>query len=93
MQGQTESTVQDEGADRRLKVRPLRVHNNHIQAGRREVASCVVCKKGLASLMEEIAATRARDSKDEVPAGGGTDKEGDAPSPPGDWVAAFGDEG
>lgn len=85
MQKQTGRTVQGAGLDRRLSFSAVRVHNDHLQSGRRTGSACPICENGLGGALETIEETRAPDSSDEVATDSGTDEEEDAPPSPRTW--------
>lgn len=81
MPEKADSVVRSEGTVRVLALGAIRVHNDHVLEGKRQVARCRVCSSGLGGAVAEIEAAR----KDVVVAkGDGTDRSGDAPSPRGD---------
>lgn len=79
--------VQSEGGDWRLSLRAVRLHNSHLQSGRRSSKGCPICgAAGLEGALAPVEEERAADSKDEVAAGDGSDEKGDAASSPGSWA-------
>lgn len=88
MQKKTDGAVPVESGDWRLSFRSVRVHNNHLQIGQENAASCRICTEGLGGALEKIEVVRKPDKKDEVAKSGGADEKGDSSSPYDDWARA-----
>ncbi len=67
--------------DRLLKIGPLRIHDSHIQMGRRSAVDCGVCAEGLDGALAKVEAPEGPSGKDAVVEGHGGDGEGDAAPP------------
>ncbi len=90
MPRENESIVQGESFDWRLSFRSVRIHNNHLQMGRKESKSCSVCSHGLGGLMERVEEVKKPDKADEVAKSDGTDDKPDATSSYDAWAAYYG---
>jgi hypothetical protein len=74
--GQDRGAVQDVSVVRKLNLRALRVHNAHLEVGRRSSGGCSICGQGLAGLLAEVETGRQREIR--VDKSSGTDEEGTA---------------
>ncbi len=86
MQKQNDLVVQGSGQHWMLSFGAVRIHNDHVQGGRRTITGCSVCEEGLGGAL--AATTRVEKPLDgeKVVEGDGADKEGDAASPPDPWA-------
>ncbi len=76
--------VYDASRGRRLSLRAVLFHDNHVQNGPRKHEGCGVCRKGLEGALEAVTEAGARRGSDEVAKGGGADPEAPAASASGD---------
>ncbi len=90
MQREAEGSVSSEGVEWRLSFRAVRVHNNHIQAGRQQIGGCGVCGQGLAGAMAPVEEVAKPDSKDEVVEGDGVDESARSSPSYSDWADYWG---
>ena len=74
MPRQNDVLVQSEGGDRMLSFGAVRVHNGHLQSGRKVVRGCDICTQGLEGAMAPDATF---EEKPEVAESDGGDEEDD----------------
>ena len=82
MPRQDDQFVQGEGDDRRLSFGAVRVHNGHLQSGRRVTAGCIICVEGLEGALAEVTPPKR---PAEVAEGDGADEEEDSALASGGW--------
>lgn len=73
---------EDESGFGVLALRPLRIHNSHVQMGKRYLVGCSLCQGTMEGAIEEQYFTPKAAGVDE---GAGVDKERDAALPPDPW--------
>ena len=73
MQRPNDESVQSEGDYRVLNFGAVRIHNGHLQSGKRTTLGCRVCQKGLEGVMETPA--RREKPAEVAPRDGGHEKD------------------
>ncbi len=85
MPGQESAEVQITGSYRVLQYGEIRIHNGHLQSGRRKIRNCGVCSKGLEGALATVVVDKPRVEEPSVAKGDGADKERDAALPSDPW--------
>ncbi len=82
--GQADGPVHNESRGRRLSLRAVLFHDNHLQAGHRSAEKCGICSKGLEGALAPSEESRPPRGGDEVVEGGRADQKDAAASSPSD---------